>query len=78
MMKNLRALANCGRPWAEQRAQLAMQLNEEFQCGELGASEYKELVQDLIRTDELDQQADDLELKTLLVNSVYALSQVKL
>lgn len=76
MIEQLRALAGCGRPWAEQRAQYALMITEQFQNGGLSAGEYKELMQDLVRMDKLDAEADDLQTKTLLVNCIYAVSQV--
>lgn len=76
MLEQLRQLAGCGRPWAEQRAQYAIAITEQYQGGGLDASEYKELMQDLVRMDKLDAEADDMATKAALVNAVYAVSQV--
>jgi hypothetical protein len=76
MLDQLRAIAGCGRPWAAERASFAVMITEQFQGGGLDESEYKELMRDLVRTDRLDQEADDLELKTALFTAVYAVAQL--
>jgi hypothetical protein len=75
-MQELRALIGCGRPWAEQRAQMALQLSEAYSSGQIAPDEYKELLQDLVRTDMLDSEADDMAVKAMLVAGVYGLLQV--
>jgi polyhydroxyalkanoate synthesis regulator phasin len=75
-MQELRALIGCGRPWAEQRAQMALQLSEAYSTGQISTDEYKELLQDLVRTDTLDNEADDMAVKAMLVTGVYGLLQV--
>lgn len=75
-MQELRALIGCGRPWAEQRAQMALQLSEAYSTGQISTDEYKELLQDLVRTDTLDNEADDMAIKAMLVTGVYGLLQV--
>jgi hypothetical protein len=75
-MQELQALLGCGRPWAEQRAQMALQLSEAYSTGQISPDEYKELLQDLVRTDALDSEADDMAVKAMLVTGVYGLLQV--
>jgi hypothetical protein len=76
MLDDLRAIAGCGRAWAAERANFAVMITEQYQGGGLDESEYKELMRDLVRTDRLDQEADDLELKTALFTAVYAVAQL--
>ena len=76
MIHQLTALCSCGRPWAEQRAQMALMFYNQRQSGLLDESEYRELLEDLVSSDRLEAEADDLETKTLLVNCIYAASQV--
>jgi len=75
-MQELYNIANCNKPWAAQRAQYAIQLHDALQAGQVSADEYKALLEDLVRTDKLDSEADDIELKTMLVQSVWLLSKV--
>ncbi len=70
MREQLQALCTCGRPWAEQRAQMAMAILEQFEGGGLDQSEYQELMADLIRSDKLNNEADDMDVKNMLVACV--------
>ena len=70
MKEQLQQLCTCGRPWAEQRAQMALAIYEQFQGGGLDESEYQELMSDLIRSDRLNNEADDIDIKNMLVSCV--------
>lgn len=64
------------RPWVAERANIALSTMQLFQNGEISEPEYQELMMDLVRADRLDEEADDLETKTLLVTAVYACAQI--
>lgn len=70
MKEQLEQLAACGRPWAEQRAQYALEITGALERGEISESEYKELMVDIIATDRFNEEADDMEIKNLLVSCV--------
>lgn len=70
MKEQLQQLSTCGRPWAEQRAQMALAICEQYEGGGLDQSEYQELMADLIRSDRLNNEADDIEIKNMLVSCV--------
>jgi len=70
MFEQLQQLAACGRPWAEQRAQTALQIAQAYHDNEISESEYQELMADLVRADRLDAEADDLDTKSALVSAV--------
>jgi hypothetical protein len=76
MIEHLQALTQCGKPWAANRAAMALQICSAAQAGELSESEFKELMADLVRMDKLNEEADDLEVKTMLVTAVYAVAQL--
>ena len=76
MNEQLDALINSGRPWAAQRAAMAKQLIEQRQAGQLEADEYQELLGDLVATDKLDAVADDIQIKSMLINAIYIASQI--
>ena len=75
-IEQLKEIATCGHGWAEERAQTALQLTEDLNAGSISADEYRELMEDLVRTDQLDAEASDIELKTMLVTAVYAMAKV--
>lgn len=76
MLEQLQYLTGSPDPAISGRAQMAVQITEAFQLGEVSESEYKELMLDLVRSDRLDSECSDLETKTMLVTAVYAVAQI--
>jgi hypothetical protein len=70
MLEQLQWLASCGRPWAEERAQCAIEMELQRAAGNITESEYCELMQDLINSDKLNECADDQDVKNLLVSCI--------
>ena len=70
MVEQLQWLSACGKPWAEQRAKMAMDINEALRRNDISAEEYQELMGDLINSDKLNEEADDLEIKNYLVATI--------
>ena len=70
MQDHLLQLAGCGLPWAEQRAQMALQIAEGVQQGALSKDEAHALLQDLINTDKLNEEATNAEARAMLVFGV--------
>ena len=69
-MDELKQLTKCGDAWAEQRAQMALDLGDQLSRGDLTRDEYQELMQDLVRTDALSQCASSIEIKTAVIRAV--------
>jgi len=76
MIEQLQYLASCGRPWAELRARLAIDLLNQAHQGLISEDEYKELMADLVRTDKLEEEADDLDLKNMLVSTIMVVGKL--
>lgn len=76
MLDQLRSIAACDRPWAAERAAMAVAICEQYQGGGIDASEYTELMLDLARMDQLYIQAEDIELKTALVTAITFVAKV--
>jgi hypothetical protein len=70
MIEQLQFLSTCGKPWAEQRAQFALEITGALQRGEISESEYQALMADLINSDKLNAEADDMDIKNMLVSCV--------
>ena len=70
MIEQLEFLSTCGRPWAEQRAQFALEITQAVEQGQISASEYQALMADLINSDRLNAEADDMDIKNLLVSCI--------
>lgn len=76
MIEQLQSLCSCPDPAISSRAQMALQITEAFQSGDINQGEYQELMRDLVRTDRLDSECADLQTKTMLVTAVYAIAQI--
>jgi len=70
MREQLESIISSGRPWAAERAEMALAIMSQYEGGGLELAEYQELMQDLVRSDLLNAQADDQDLKNLLVSCV--------
>ena len=69
-MQQLHEIAATGPGWARERAEMALAIMSQYEGGGLELDEYQELMRDLVRSDTLNAQADDQELKNLLVSCV--------
>ena len=69
-MSALTELMNSGNTWAAERAQYALQVHEAVGAGQLSASEAREILQDLISTDKLEEAAADQQATAALVFGV--------
>ena len=69
-MSTLSDLMNSGNQWAAERAQYALQVHEAVGAGQLSPSEAKEILQDLISTQKLEEAAADQQAIAALVFGV--------
>lgn len=77
MLDTLYELAGRGdKPWAQERAANMIAITEQYQAGNISLSERDELMRDLLRLDQIDSEADDIEIKTALVTAIWAVAQV--
>ena len=74
MKEVLEGLAESDKPWARNRAKMALQITEQFDGGGLDEWEYQEMMLRLIEDSKLDREADDLETKSLLISAVHQVS----
>ena len=70
MREQLQQIIGSGRHWAAERAEMALAIMSQYEGGGLELEEYQELMRDLVRSDVLNSQADDQDLKNLLVSCV--------
>jgi polyhydroxyalkanoate synthesis regulator phasin len=75
-MSVLTELMNSGNAWAAERAQYALQVHQAVGAGQLSASEAKEILQDLISTEKLEEAAADQQAVAALVFGVTQLASL--
>jgi polyhydroxyalkanoate synthesis regulator phasin len=66
MSEQLQQVATSGDQWAAERAQYALQIQEAVQSGQMSNDEAKEVLQDLIATQQLQEAAQADEIKAAL------------
>jgi polyhydroxyalkanoate synthesis regulator phasin len=67
MSQVLSEVSQSDQPWAAQRAKYALEVHNAVQNGQLTGGEAREILEDLVRTDRLDQEATDQQLRAALV-----------
>ena len=70
MSNVLTEVMNSGQPWAAERAKYALDVHGAVGAGQLSPSEAKEILQDLISTDKLQEAAADQQAIAALVFGV--------
>ncbi len=74
MSQVLTELMSSGHPWAAQRAQYALEIQQAVGSGQLSPSEAKELLADLISTEKLQEAGADQQAAAALVFGVTQLA----
>ena len=69
-MSVLTEIMQSGNTWAAERARYALQVHEAVGSGQLSPSEAREILQDLISTDKLEEAAADQQTRAALVFGV--------
>jgi len=56
--------------WANKKIELADKFNKQLESGELNEWEYKDLMQDLTRTDEIMDKANAMKMKAAVEKAI--------
>jgi polyhydroxyalkanoate synthesis regulator phasin len=76
MLNDIRQLIGCGDQEVEQQAQVVLELSDSLAKGELTEAEYRELLEDIANTFDIEELAGDMKFKATLVTAVYGILQV--
>lgn len=72
----LEQLAQCGKGWAQERAQVAMDAANAVKAGEISKQDFEELMHDLLNADQLNKEADNVQLKAELETAIKGLISI--
>lgn len=72
-MNELEIMVENGPTWASHRAQLALKYKRAHDEGAITDSELNELLEDLLRTDEIQGRQDNIVMKGNLIRAIRAL-----
>ena len=75
-MATLKELASNDHSWAAERAQMALDIVAQRNSGALSPAEARELLEDIIATDKLNDVADDMAVKAALVTAINLASKL--
>lgn len=75
-MEELYKLIETGDTWAQEKASIALGIADARARGDITDDEYRELLQDMLRSDVIDAEASDLEIKTMVIQAINAASMV--
>ena len=67
MSQVLTEVVNSGQPWAAQRAQYALDVHNAVGAGQLSPGEAKEILQEIVNSQSLEEEATNQELRGYLV-----------
>lgn len=70
MSDALNQVVGSGQQWAAARAQYAMQVRQALEQGQIQPGEAKEILLDLINTEKLNAESNDMQLRSALVFGV--------
>jgi polyhydroxyalkanoate synthesis regulator phasin len=66
----LHEVMTSGQPWAAERAQMALQVQEAVANGQMSTDEAREILNDLVNTEKLEADGADVQLRAALVFGV--------
>jgi hypothetical protein len=75
-IKELQALLSCGDSFVERQASLALEIADAQAVGNISSQQAKELMEDLVRTDEIEGKSEDIVLVGKLITGVMGLASV--
>jgi len=74
MSKQLEDLIDCGEAIIEEKAKSAIEIRDLYEAGEISKDEYKELLEDLARLDEINSMKDKTVATAYLITALSVLS----
>jgi len=69
-MSTLSELVNSNQSWAADRAAAAIEIQDALKSGDLSADEAKELLDNLIDAEKLEEEATDVVVRATLVKAI--------
>ena len=75
-IRELQALLSCGDEFVERQAALALEIADAQAMGNITSEQAKELMEDLVRADEIEGKSDNIQMVGMLVTGVMGLASV--
>lgn len=75
-IKELQALMSCGDKFVEQQAAMALEIADAQAIGNITSEQAKELMEDLVRTENIEGKSEDIVMVGKLITGVMGLASV--
>ena len=75
-IKDLQALMSCGDAFVEQQAAMALEIADAQAIGNITSEQAKELIEDLVRTENIEGKSEDIVMIGKLVTGVMGLASI--
>ena len=75
-IRELQALMSCGDKFVEQQAAMALEIADAQAIGNITSEQAKELMEDLVRTENIEGKSEDIVMVGKLITGVMGLASV--
>jgi len=75
-IKEVQALLSCGDEFVERQAALALEIADAQAMGNISSQQAKELMEDLVRTENIEGKSENIQLVGALITGVMGLASV--
>jgi|TARA_R110002167_G_scaffold35334_1_gene112908 hypothetical protein len=74
--KSIEELTNCTDDVVSKKARMVLEIQDLYRTDSISADEMKELLEDIVRLDEMEKMRANTEMMSYLITSVYAITSI--
>jgi alpha-L-fucosidase len=74
--KSIEELTNCADDVVSKKARMVLEIQDLYRTDSISADEMKELLEDIVRLDEMEKMRANTEMMSYLITSVYAITSI--
>jgi|TARA_R110000868_G_scaffold305214_1_gene566329 alpha-L-fucosidase len=74
--KSIQELVDCSDEVVSKKARMVLEIQDLYRTDSISADEMKELLEDIVRLDEMEKMRANTEMMSYLITSVYAITSI--
>lgn len=74
--KSIQELVDCSDEVVSKKARMVLEIQDLYRTDSISVSEMKELLEDIVRLDEMEKMRANTEMMSYLITSVYAITSI--
>ena len=74
--KSIQELVDCSDEVVSKKARMVLEIQDLYRTDSISADEMKELLEDIVRLDEMEKMRANTEMLSYLITSVYAITSI--